>query len=211
MNRQQITFFLAGLTAGLICITLAFFGSPEVAIMTLTTGVGPLFFVAVIAGMVISDARRHFHPGLLRYLVGLVLCTISYFAAAVVFWWVAGLSPRWIGFLQSDNIGQFGFDIWLGLIAAGAVGACGIALFATLLTGSWSTALLRRLMLAGLLTICLAFVANLPFHKDWLLLGVLFPVGNALFCYFVGTHISQHSESGRQIAATAREPHQRPA
>jgi hypothetical protein len=207
MNRQQITFFVAGLIAGLICITLVSFGPPEVAIMTLTTGVGPLFFVAVVAGIVISGAWHHFRPGLLRYLGGLVLCTTSYFAAAVVFWWVGGLSSQLLGFRSSDGIGQFGFDIWLGLIAAGVVGAIGIALFATLLTRRWSNALLRRLLLAGLLTICVTFIVNLPFQKDGSFLGVLFPLGNALFCYFVGAHIWQHSEG--QVAATMREPRHR--
>lgn len=66
MNQKQITFFVAGLIAGLICVALVFLGPPEVAIMTLMIGVGPLFFVAVVADIVISGARRHFRPGLLR-------------------------------------------------------------------------------------------------------------------------------------------------
>lgn len=211
MNRQQITFFMAGLIAGLICITLVTFGPPEVAIMTLTTGVGPLFFVAVIVGIVISGAWHDFRPGLLRYLGGLVLCTTSYFAAAVVFWWVGGLSSQVLGFRSSAGIGQFGFDIWLGLIAAGVVGSSGIALFATLLTRRWSNALLRRLMLAGLITIVVTFIANLPFQTDWSFLGLLFPLGNALFCYLVGSHILQRGKSETKVAAATPQPHHRPA
>src|SRR5438552_2710788 len=98
MNWQQITFFLAGLIAGLICVTLASFGSPEVAIMLLTSGVGPLFFVAVVAGIVITDSWRHFRPGVLRYLASLIISTLTYLAAVIALWWVFGLSPGWIGF-----------------------------------------------------------------------------------------------------------------
>lgn len=202
MKRQQITFFVAGLIAGLICVTLASFGPPEIALMSLTSGGGPLFFVAIVAGIVISGAWHHFHPRFLRYLAGLGLCAISYLAATTAFWWVFGLSPRWIGFRQSDNIGHFGIDVWLGLIAAGAVGASGIALFAALLTGKWNKALHRRLLLAGLLTICITFIANLPFLKDGSLLGVLLPLGNALFCWLVGTEIWQRLEVPRDVAAT---------
>jgi hypothetical protein len=210
MNRQQFTFFVTGLVAGLICVSLVFLGPPEIAITSLTSGVGPIFFIGVVGGILISGAWRQFRPGLLRYFAGLVLCTISYLTAAVVFWWVFGLSPGWIGFAPSDNIGNFGFDVWLGLIAAGLVGASGITLFAALLTGRWSNSLFRRLMLAGLLTICITFIVNLPFQKDGSFLGVLLPLGNALFSYLVGAHI-WHLKAEGQIAATAPQPHHRPA
>lgn len=211
MKRQQTAFCLAGLIAGLICATLALCGSPEVAIMILTSGVGPLFFIAIVAGIVISSAWRHFRPGLLRYLAGLVLCTTSYLVAMIAFWWVFGLSPRWIGFRPSDDMAKFGIDVWLGLVAAGAVGAIGISLFATVLTRRWSNSLLLRLMLAGLVTIVVTYMVNLPFHSYWTFFGVLFPLGNAVFCYYVGSHIWQQPGVGRQVAATLREPHQRPA
>ncbi len=194
MKRRKITFFLAGLIAGLICATFWSFRSPEIAIMGLVWGVGPLFFVAVVAGIVISGAWRHFHPGLLRYLAGLVLCTTSYLAAVTAFWWVFGLSPRWIGFRPSDDMAQFGIDVWLGLVAAGAVGASGIASFSAILTGRWSKSLLLRLMQVGLVTIVVTYMVNLPFHSYWTFFGVLFPLGNALFCYLVGAEIWQRVE-----------------
>jgi len=180
---------LTGLIAGLICVTFWSFGSPEIAIIGLTWGVGPLFFVAIVAGIVITGARRYFQPGLLRYLAGLVLCTVTYVVALTAFFGVVGFSPDWFGFRPSGDIIQFGIDVWLGLIAAGAVGASGIALFTALLTRKWSNALLLRLMLAGLLTILVTFIANLPFHNYWSLLGVLLPLGSALFCWLVGTQI----------------------
>jgi hypothetical protein len=192
MNRQQIIFFVTGLIAGLLCFAVAFFGSSEVAIMILTSGVGPAFFVAVVAGIVISGAWSHFRPGFLRYFAALVACTTVYFAAAVVFWWVFGLSPGLIGFSQSANVGNFGIDVWLGLIAAGTVSASGVTLFAALLTAKWSNSLFRRLMLAGFITITVTFVVNLPFQTDWSFLGVLLSFGNSLFCWLVGTHIWRH-------------------
>jgi hypothetical protein len=77
------------------------------------------------------------------------------------------------------------------------VGAVGISLFAALLTGTWSNHLLQRLMLAGLLAVSATFIANFPFQRNWSFFGVLLPVGNALFCYFVGSHIWYHDKSRR--------------
>jgi len=121
----------------------------------------------------------------------------------VVFFGVAGFSPDLFGFRQSASFEHFGLDVWLGLIAAGVVGASGIALFSALLTGKWSNSLLLRLVLAGFLTILVTFIANLPFHNYWSFMGVLFPLGDALFCYLVGTQIWQHLQAAGQVAATA--------
>jgi len=89
---------------------------------------------------------------------------------------------------------QFGIDVWLGLVAAGAVGASGIASFSAILTGRWSKSLLLRLMQVGLVTIVVTYMVNLPFHSYWTFFGVLFPLGNALFCYLVGAEIWQRVE-----------------
>lgn len=199
MNVPQITFFIVGMLAGLICVAVASIGSPEITLLSLTWFVGPLFFVAVLAGIVITGTWHYFQPGLLRYLAGFVVCTVTYAVALIAFFAVFGFSPGWLGFPPSSNIAGFGIDVWLGLIAAGAVGASGIALFAALLTGIWSKLLLQRLMLAGLFSTSVTFIANLPFHKDWSFFGVLLPLGNAVFCYFVGTHIWQHHKSRRPV------------
>jgi hypothetical protein len=197
MNAQQITFCMAGLLAGLICVAIASTGSPETRIISLTWFVGPFFFVAVLAGSIITGAWRYFQPGLLRYLTGLVLCTITYALALIAFFAVFGFSPDWLGFQPSASIALFGVDVALGLIAAAVVGAVGISLFAALLTGTWSNHLLQRLMLAGLLAVSATFIANFPFQRNWSFFGVLLPVGNALFCYFVGSHIWYHDKSRR--------------
>jgi CDP-diglyceride synthetase len=209
--KHQITFLLAGMITGLICVAFGSFESPEIAIIGLTWGVGPLFFVAVLAGIAITGAWHQLQVGFWRYLVGLILITITYVMALTAFFWVTGVAPNWFGIRESEDIVDFRMDVWLGLIAAGAVGASGIALSAALLTGKWSNSLLLRLMLAGWVTILITFLANLPFHTYWSFLGVLLPLGNALFCYFVGTQIGQRPEAGRHVAATVSEPHHRPA
>ena len=84
------------------------------------------------------------------------------------------------------------------------MGASGIALFAALLTRRWSKALHRRLLLAGLLTICITFIANLSFHKDGSLLGVLLPLGYALFSWLVGTEIWQRLQVRSEVAVTTQ-------
>ena len=195
MRRQQITFLLSGLIAGLISVTLG-----TLSPVFLAYAVGPLFFVAVVAGIAITAAWRYVQVSFLRYVAGLLLTTTTYVAALFAFSAVSGFSD-WFGFRGSANILDFRIDIWLGLIAAGVVGASGIALFTALLTGKWSTSLLLRLMLAGLVTIVVTFIANLPFHSYWSFFGTLLPVGNALFCCLVGTKIWQQIEAAGQAAA----------
>ena len=189
LKRSQVTFLLAGLIAGLICVAP---GMSPIILLTLTWGVGPLFFIAVVASIFITGERRHIPAGFLLYLIGFICCFLTYLAALVVFFIVFGYSPDWFGFRPSQSLENFGPDTWLGLITAGAVGAFGITLFASILTGRWSKVLLQRLALAGLLTVVVTFIANLPFHHYWSFFGVLFPLGNALFCWVVGMQISRN-------------------
>jgi hypothetical protein len=209
--KREIPFLLTGLIAGLVCAAFPWSGSPWLAILGLTYGIGPLFFVAVVAGILVTGAWRYIRADFLHYLAGLVLCTISYFLGLIVFFAVVGFSSRLFHFRPSEDLHNFGLDVWLGLIAAGAVGASGIALFAALLTGKSSKHLLRRLMLAGLITLVVTFTANLPFQTDWSFLGVLFPLGNALFCYLVGSHILQRGKPETNVTAAKRQPHHRAA
>lgn len=198
MRRQQITFLLCGLIAGLISVTLG-----TLSLEFLATGVGSLFFAAVVVGIIIKDSWRYVRRSFWRYFAGLLLSTITYLAALLAFSAVGGFSPNWFGFGISTYIEDFRIDVFLGLIAAGVVGASGIAVFTALLTGEWSTSLLQRLMLAGLVTIVLTFIANLPFHSYWSFFGILLPVGNALFCWLVGLQIWGNAIAASQLAATA--------
>jgi hypothetical protein len=195
VKTKHITFSIAGLLAGLIVVAIKSVGSIEIMILSLTWFVGPLFFVATLAGIVLTGAWRCFQAGFLRYLSGLVLCTITYSLALFTFFTVFGFSPDWFGVKPSSSIAGFGVDVGLGLAAAGVVGATGIWLFAALLTRKWSTGLLQRLMLAGLLCVCVTFIVNFPFQKEWSFFGVMLPLGNALFCCLVGSHIWRHCKS----------------
>lgn len=197
MRRHQITFLLCGLVAGLTSVTLG-----TLSLEVLAYGVGPLFFVAIVAGIAITGAWRQFRMSFWRYFAGLLLSTITYVAALVAFSGVGGFSPNWFGVQPSAHIEDFRIDVFLGLIAAGVVGSSGIAVFTAILARQWSTSLLLRLMLAGLVTIVVTFIANLPFHNYWSFLGVLLPLGNALFCWLVGTQIWQQIKAARQVAAT---------
>lgn len=187
--RTKVTFLLAGLIGGLVCVL----PGPLLSIFTLTWGVGPAFFFAVLAAIVVTGARRHLQPGLLLYIAGLIVCILAYFLGLTVFAAVLGFSPDWFGFTPSDNFDQFGMDVVLGLFAAAIFAAGGIALFAFVITGRWSNSLLLRLLLAGMVTIIITFILNYPFRNYWSFFGVLIPLGNSLFCGAVGAHIWQHS------------------
>ena len=198
MTRQQITFFLSGLIAGLISAALG-----TLSPVFLAYGVGLLFFAAVITGIAITGAGRYLQVSFWRYFAGLLLTTATYLAGLFAFVGVTGYSPDWFGFQRSANFVDFRTDVLLGLIAAGVVGAIGIAAVTTLFTRKWSTSLLVRLMLAGLATIVVTFIANLSFHSYSSFFGVLFPVGYALFCWQVGAQIWLNPEAASDVVATA--------
>jgi hypothetical protein len=198
MRRQQITFVLSGLIAGLFSVSLG-----TLSLEFLAYGVGPLFFVAVVMGIVITGSWRFVQSSFWRYFAGLLLTTATYVVALAAFSGVAGFSD-WLGFRGSANILDFRIDVWLGLVAAGVVGASGIAVFTAILTRQWSTSLLLRLLLAGLVTIAVTFIVNQPFHSYWSFFGVLLPLGNALFSWLVGRRIWVNREAASYVTATAR-------
>lgn len=191
----QTKFLLTGLIAGLVCVAP---GVSWLMLLTLGWGVGPGFFAAVVAGIIITGARRHFEGNLLRYLLGLIVCCVTYLFALVVFFWVGGFSSEWFGFRPSNFASyQFGMDVFLGLLAAAVFAAGGIALFACVLTTRWSNSLFGRLLLAGIVTIVFTFIVNYAFHSYWSFYGVLVPLGSSLFCGAIGAHFWQHFESGK--------------
>jgi hypothetical protein len=197
MKRKPMRFLFAGLLGGVIWATI---GSLEPTVLTI--GVGLCFFLAVVTAIALTGAQSHLRVGMSRYLACAVLSSVTYVCALLAFNIAVGLTQQ-LGIRASGDLLDFRVDVWLGLIAAAAVGASGIALFTATLTRKWSSVLLRRLMLAGLLTIVVTFLANLPFHNYWSFFGVLLPLGNALFCYFVGARIWQDSEVATWAGARA--------
>jgi hypothetical protein len=86
---------------------------------------------------------------------------------------VAGYAPEWIGVRKSSDIVEFRLDVWLGLVAAAVVGLAGIVSLAAIFTGKWCNALFVRLVTAGVVTVVVSYIANLPFHQCRSSMGVL--------------------------------------
>lgn len=184
MKREHLIFLVAGLLMGLISVLV---GRALPAI--LTVGIGPLLFVGLIISIAVTRAWSLLTNELWRYVAAVAFATAAYVIALLVFSVVMGYSPVWLGIKQSGDVLEFHMDVLLGLLAGSIVAAAGISLVAAMLTGQWSSTLLRRLILAGIGTVLLTFTANLPFHDYWSFMGVLLPVGNALFCWLVGEQI----------------------
>lgn len=184
MTRQQGMFLLAGFVAGLVTVAV---GTLFPAV--LTVGVGPLFFLAILTAIGLTDSWRRLNHGLWRYAVAVCLCTGAYVLALFTFSVVVGYSPQLLGLPASHDIIDFRADVWAGLVASVLVASAAIELLAYVLTGKWSTSFLGRLAIAGFVSVLVTFVANLATHQWWSFLGVLLPVGEGLFCAVIGTQI----------------------
>jgi hypothetical protein len=192
MNSQQITFFLTGLTAGLVTVAGA-----RAWPMLLVHGVGPLFFVAVLAAITLTGSRSHLGGGWWRILVGICVSIGAYLLALFAFSVVAGYSPDLLGIRASgasSDLSRFGADVWLGLLAAALVASVGIELLVYVLTGKWSNSFLFRLAAAGLVSVLVTFLVDRAAHYYWTFYGVLLPMGEGLFCAVVGAQIRRTSE-----------------
>src|SRR5476649_2265921 len=91
MTPQQITFLLAGLTAGLATVVGAR-AWPTLFPMLLVCGVGPLFFVAVLAAITLTGSWSHLSHGWWRIVAGICICTGAYLLAFFTFLGVVGYS-----------------------------------------------------------------------------------------------------------------------
>jgi FtsH-binding integral membrane protein len=192
MTRQRLAFFLSGLIAGTVSVTLvALTNSPELTALILTYGAGILSFIGLISGLVISGTSQRMRVGTLRYVAVLILTVLSYLTAVCVFFVVLQQSAEVLG--HSRRIPDFTFGVWLGLAAASIIGAVGTTLLTTIMTNKWSFSLLTRLIFAATVTILTTYIINFPFHSPWSFFGVLLPLGNALFSYLVGMEVSRSS------------------
>ena len=124
--KRHIPFLLTGSVAGGICVAV---GSSWLVLVNLSYGVGPAFFLAVVAGLALTGGWRKVKCDLLRYGAGLVICTFTYLLALFTFFTVAGFSPDVLGFRRSERLYDFGPDVVSGLTLAGGVAAGGVALF----------------------------------------------------------------------------------
>ena len=183
MIQPQITFLFAGFTVGIITAVIG-----RLWPGLLTVGVGLLFFLALVTAITITASWSHLCSGLWRYIVGLVICTVTYVLALITLMGVSGYAPE-LGVPASSDIVQFRADIWIGFLAAVIVASAGVEAALYVLTGKWSNSFFGRLAVAGVASLLVTYAANLIAHNYWSFMGVLLPVGEGLFCAVVGAQI----------------------
>jgi hypothetical protein len=184
MTPWQITFWLAGLAAGLVTVGIAGVW-PALLPVLLVLGVGPLFSVAVFAAITFTRSWSHLASGRWRIVAGVCVCTGAYLLAFSTFLIVAGYS----GIRTSTDPSRFGADLWVGLLAAALVASGCIESLVLVLTGKWSNAFLFRLAAAGVVSVIVTFVVDLWKHNYWTFYGILLPLGESFFCWLVGAQI----------------------
>ncbi len=180
MTRQQITFLVAGFIAGAATIAAG-----AVSPTVLMIGGGPIFFLAILAAIALTDGWPHLTRGFWRYVLAACVSTAAYVLALVTFWWLGGYLQNLLGSHGSNDLSEFRLDVWLGLTAAALVAAVGIEGMASVLTGKWSNLFLFCLVGVGFVAILVTFIAN----RYWSFFGILWPVGEGLFCGVIGAQI----------------------
>ena len=189
MNRTALTFLFAGLAAGVASVAIG-----RVWPTVLISGVGVLFFAALLIAIAISGSWARLRPGLWRYLVGLVISTAAYLVGLFAFSVVGGYAPDVLGIPASSDISRFGADVGTGLLAAALISSVCIELLASILTGRWSNRFFLFLAVAGFVTVAATYVAHVFTRQPLAFFGALLPVGEALYCWIVGLQISQSRE-----------------
>jgi hypothetical protein len=195
MIQPQITFLSAGITAGIITAVIG-----RLWPGFLSVGVGLLFFVALLAAITITAGWPRLRPGLWRYIVAVVICTVAYVLALFTLMSVSAYVPKLLGVPASGDLVEFGADMWIGLLAAVLVASAGVELVLYILTGTWSNSFFGRLAVAGFVSVLVTFIVNLTAHHYWSFMGVLLPVGEGLFCAVVGAQIWRTSQQAMQQA-----------
>ncbi|OLB24015.1 MAG: hypothetical protein AUH15_01965 [Acidobacteriales bacterium 13_2_20CM_55_8] len=189
MKRAPLTFLVAGLIAGIATVAIG-----RVWPAVLINDVGLLFFVALLAAITVSASSSRVRRGLWRYLVGLIICAAAYLGGLFAFSVAAGYSPDLLGMPASSAMPSFGTDVWIGLLVATLVSSACIELLASVLTGRWSNRFFLFLTAVGFVTVAATYTAHVLFRKPWTFLGVLLPIGEALFCWVLGQQIWESGE-----------------
>ncbi|MGZ5530182.1 MAG: hypothetical protein ACXWJB_16010 [Limisphaerales bacterium] len=204
MTKQQTIFFSTGFIAGIITVA---FG--KVSLTVLSIGVGPLFFLAILAAIAFTDSWPHLSGGFWRYVLAACISTAAYVLALFTFWTLGGYLANLLGSRGSTDLSEFRLDMWIGLIAAALVAAVCIELMAYVLTSTWSNTVLALLVGAGILSIVVTYIAtravgvvgNLPLVYYWAFFGILFSLGEALFGGIVGVQILRTSHPQQAVPA----------
>jgi hypothetical protein len=190
MNRRQVLFLLTGLTSGILMAAIGYEWSGFLAI-----GVGLCFFLAVLAAIAITKSWSHLNRNSWRIPVGFCVSTGAYVLAFLTFVGVGGYWADWLR-VPLATATRFATDLWVGLLAASLIAATGVEFLVYVLIGKWSNFFLLCLSVAGCVTVLGTFLASLVLviRQYWSFMGVLLPVGNALFCWLVGVQIWRSTE-----------------
>jgi hypothetical protein len=186
--QPKITFLFAGFAAGIITAVIG-----RLWPSLLTVVVGLLFFVALVAAITITASWSRLRSGLWRYIAGLVICTGTYVLALLTLMSVGEYAPK-LGVPASSDMVEFRADMWIGFLGAALVASAGVELVLYILAGKWRNSFFGRLAVAGFVTVLVTFLANLAAHNYWSFIGVLLPIGEALFCGVVGAQIWRSTE-----------------
>ena len=111
MTRQQIIFLVAGFIAGSVTVAAG-----RVSLWVLTVGVGPLFFLAILAAIAFTGSWPHIHGGFWRYVLAGCTSTIAYVLAFITFWWLGGYLQRLLGTNGSNDLSEFRLDMWVASV-----------------------------------------------------------------------------------------------
>ena len=201
MTRQQATFLLTGLIAGIITVLVGRAWSEF-----LVVGVGVVFCCAVLVAISITGSWPVPRPGVWRHVAAVGIGIATYVLAVFALIAAVTYAPRLLGIRGSGDLTAFGVELWIGWSGAILVSSVGVELMVYVFTGRWSNTVLLRLIAAGFATIFLTFLAKLPFRNYWSFFGILMPVGEALFCWLVGTQFARQKQgrSGENPPTPAR-------
>ncbi len=182
MTRQLGAYFVAGLMAGLLTVSIgARFP------IVLTVGIGPIFALTVVTCTALSKSHLQIDHPVLRYALFSAACLCSYVISLTGFSIAMGYSPDYLKVARSHDVLDFRADVWVGLLVAMLIASIGTELGARILTGIWSNQMLARFFVAGISAAGVAYVCTLTARSYWSFIGVLVPLGAAgfasLICY----------------------------
>lgn len=198
MSRVPISFLLAGVVSGVVA---ALTGAKWP--MALAVGVGPAFFLALLAAMTLGGAGKGAAFRWWRWCIAAALYSAVYVLSLFAFSIAAGYSTDLLGVSRSNDFLQFREDVLVGLMVALLVASAGVELTTWILVGYWSARTFVLLATAGMATVLLTYATTSIAHSYWSFVGVLLPIGEGSFCSLVGIQIleSKQGPDSRKAAA----------
>jgi len=155
-----------------------------------------MFSLAIFAAITLTRSWPRVRSVWLWVLLGTLISVGSYLLVFFTFWVVGAYSSELLRVRPSGDPIDLGTDVILGLFAGAMVAAICVEVLAYVLSGRWSNSFLLRLALAGTAAILVTLAAGQVTHSFWTFYGVLFPLGEGLYCAIVGAQINYADEVG---------------